>query len=98
MRWRGRYQLRRSWRKYKPDIDAIHRRLGLLLQVESERTGRTDASVSSISFSKIVEDRLVEEGHEEKILKQLKESIIEAATHRLVFVVGIRANEVWFRD
>jgi Fe-S-cluster formation regulator IscX/YfhJ len=83
-------------REYKPDIDAIHNRLGLLLQVESERSGRTDACISSGCFAILVEARLVEEGHEGNYLDQLKRSIIEAAMHRLVFLVGLKAGEVGF--
>ena len=83
-------------REYKPDVDMIHKRVGLLLQVESERPGKTDARLSSGQFEAVVENRLVAEGHKEEGRKALQESIIEAAADRLVFLVGLEANQVGF--
>ena len=83
-------------REYKPDIDAIHNRVGLLVQVESERSGQTEARLSSDCFADLVEGRLIEEGHEGEDLSDLKQRIIEAATHRLVFLVGLEADEIGF--
>ncbi len=83
-------------REYKPDIDAIHNRVGLLLQVESERSGRTDACTSSQCFAALVQTRLTEEGHEGQRLAALKAQIIEAAANRLVFLVGLEADRVGF--
>lgn len=83
-------------REYKVDVDIIHKRVGLLLQIESERSGRTDARLSSERFAEIVEDRLAEEGHEEEDRNALKKQIIEAAANRLVFLVGLELDEVGF--
>jgi hypothetical protein len=78
------------------DVDAIHHRVGLALQVESERSGGTDARLTVDQFSRIVEDYLVEEGHQQPQLDQLKLSIIEAAANRLVFLVGLESGQVGF--
>jgi hypothetical protein len=83
-------------RTHTVDIDAIHRRVGLALQVESERSGGTDARLTVDQFGKIVEDYLIEEGNEHPGLEVLKGKIIEAATNRLVFLVGLEAGQVGF--
>jgi hypothetical protein len=83
-------------REYKPDIDAIHSRVGLLLQVESDRSGQTDARLSSECLAALAEARLIDEGHEGERLNDLKQRIIEAAAHRLVFLVGLEADEIGF--
>jgi hypothetical protein len=83
-------------RNYEPDINAIHYRVGLLLQIESEFSGRTGVRLSHDRFAALVEARLEEEGHEGKELEELKQQIIEAATDRLVFLVGVEANEIGF--
>lgn len=83
-------------RQYKPDIDTIHNRVGLLLQIESDRSGRTDAHLSSDCLAALVEARLIEEGHRGEELNGLKQRIIEAAAHRLVFLVGLEADAVGF--
>jgi hypothetical protein len=83
-------------RTHSVDIDAIHRRVGLALQVESERSGGTDARLTVDQFGKIVEDYLIEEGNEQPSLEVLKGKIIEAAANRLVFLVGLEAGQVGF--
>jgi hypothetical protein len=81
---------------YKTEIDSIHRRVALLLQIEAETSGSTDARLSADRFGRIVDARLAEEGHDEVRRISLRSSIIEAATDRLVFLVGLEANRVGF--
>lgn len=83
-------------RLYQPDINAIHNRVGLLLQIDSERTGRTDAKFSTDRFTSLVELRLKEEGHEGTNLTNLTQQILDAAAQRLVFLVGLESNQVGF--
>lgn len=83
-------------REYKPDVDSIHARVGLMLQVESERAGMTDARLSLDRFADIVEDRLTEEGHQGRPLEDLRRQIMEAAAARLVFLVGVEEGKVGF--
>lgn len=78
------------------DVDEIHRRVGLALQVESERSGGTDARLTVDQFSEIVEGYLEEEGHQQPARAQLKSQIIEAAGNRLVFLVGLEHGQVGF--
>ena len=83
-------------REHSADVDAIHRRVGLALQVESERSGGTDARLTVTQFGQIVEDYLNEEGHEGQDLHELKDRIIYAAANRLVFLVGLESGQVGF--
>jgi hypothetical protein len=83
-------------RDYKPDIDTIHYRVGLLLQIEGERSGRTDARLSRARLTDIIRDRLIEEEHSEKEVNDLQEKITKAAAERLVFLAGLEADRVGF--
>ena len=83
-------------RQYQPDINAIHNRVGLLLQIDSERSGRTDAKFSTQRFMSLVNKRLEEEGHEGDGLRDLTQQILDAAAQRLVFLVGLESDQVGF--
>ena len=83
-------------RDYQPDIKAIHNQVGLILQIDSERTGRTDAKLSRDRFVALVEARLATEGHSSDRLHTLAQQIVEAASHRLVFLVEVEAAQVGF--
>ena len=83
-------------RDYQPDIKAIHNQVGLILQIDSERTGMTDAKLSRDRFVALVEARLATEGHSDERLHTLAQQIVEAASHRLVFLVEVEAEQVGF--
>ena len=83
-------------RDYKPDIDALHNRVGLQLQVESEGEGNTEARLSPSRFEEIIRVRLSEEGHEGKGLDGLQKKIMHAAMERLVFLVGLETEKIGF--
>ena len=83
-------------RDYEENINTIHRHVGLLLQVESERSGGTDARLSKARFTKLVHAHLVAEGHEGDALDELKQQILDAAIQRLVFLVGLETDQVGF--
>ncbi|HEY0375758.1 MAG TPA: hypothetical protein VGC87_02250 [Pyrinomonadaceae bacterium] len=83
-------------RDYKADIDRIHHRVGLILQIKSERMGETDAHLSETDFSDLVAHRLAEEGHEGEELIRLQQQITESAMDRLVFLVGLQDKKVGF--
>ena len=83
-------------REFQPDIKAIHNQVGLILQIDSERTGRTDAKLSRERFVALVESRLATEGHSGDRLRLLAQQIVEAASHRLVFLVEVEAEQVGF--
>lgn len=83
-------------REHKDDIDAVHRLVGLLLQVESEKSGKTDARLTTAQFSDIVGCYLRSEGNQGEALRRLRDAIIEGAANRLVFLVGLESGEVGF--
>jgi len=83
-------------RDFKPDIDALHNRVGLQLQVESEGKGNMEARLSPSRFKEIIRIRLSEEGHEKKELDDLLKKIMDAAMERLVFLVGLESEKIGF--
>jgi len=83
-------------RDYKPNIDAIHHQVGLILQVESERAGGTEAKLPADRFAALVTARLEGEGFSGPTLDKLRLRIIDAAANRLVFLVGLEAGQVGF--
>lgn len=93
---RGVSQLSQLLRDYETDIDVIHYRTGLLLQIESERTQHTDATLSIDEFKEIVQHRLDNEGHSEDSRLKMTEAIVRCATDRLVFLVPTQSERVGF--
>ncbi|MEV7970957.1 hypothetical protein AB0O34_33935 [Sphaerisporangium sp. NPDC088356] len=83
-------------REYKSNIVTVHRQVGLLLQVEAERSGGTDARLTVEQFKEVVKHHLRDEGHQGETLTTLTNSIIEAAANRLVFLVGLESGQVGF--
>ncbi|MEN4828475.1 hypothetical protein ABEH27_18385 [Pseudomonas sp. P39-UII1] len=81
---------------YQADIDYIHQKVGVHLQVESERSGKTDALLTELEFSDIIDSRLAAEGHQGKEGEQFKNDVIEAAFERLVFLVAPQEGRVGF--
>ena len=83
-------------KEHRSNIEAIHRTVGLSLQVECERTGTTDSHLTTAQFRSLVGARLRSEGYEGKDLEDLNDAIIEAASQRLVFLVGLEEDRVGF--
>ena len=83
-------------REYRPDIRAIHNQVGLILQIDSERTGRTDAKLSRERFMSLVGARLSGEGHPDDDLNILAGHIVEAVSQRLVFLVEVESEQIGF--
>jgi hypothetical protein len=83
-------------RDHKIDIDSIHADVGLLLQTRSERSGETESRITVRELDTIISDRLISEGHAGEDLHKLTTAISRAATHRLVFLVPSREDEVSF--
>lgn len=83
-------------RQRKADVDAIHKRVGLLLQTQSEQAGGTESRLSLSSFEELVRSRINEEGYEGIELESRTREITEAALLRLVFLVGLEANNIGF--
>lgn len=86
----------RVLRDYRPDIEAVHRRVALVLQIGSEQSGGTDTRLTVADFTEIVRHRLEEEDHPEAVVRELLPEIIQAASERLVFLVGLEHDAVGF--
>lgn len=93
---RGVEKLSQLLRDYEADVDSIHHRTGLLLQMESERTRHTDATITIHDFRRVVTDRLQGEGHSGEDLQKLTDAIATCATDRLVFLVPSQSETVGF--
>ncbi len=83
-------------REYQTDIDSIHHQVGLLLQVQSERSGKTDARLSVEDFTTLVRSRLESEGHEGTECEKLTKKIIDAAANRISFPSWLEQKVVGF--
>lgn len=81
-------------RDHRPDIDAIHERVGLLLQAEGENAAQAEAQISRDRFAEVVRARLREEELDDD--EVLVQQIINAAMERLVFLVPVEADHVGF--
>lgn len=74
-------------REHKMHVTRIHARVGLLLQVESEQAGGTDARLSRERLESIADAVLKEDGIEVEDRALLVRRIVRAAEERLVFLV-----------
>jgi hypothetical protein len=84
-------------RDYKPDVDAIHRRVGLVLQALAEQRSHTEARLSVADLAGIIGTRLSEEGHRDmEGADSLENAMLDAAAERLVFLVGLEADRIGF--
>lgn len=82
---------------YEPEIHWLHHRAGWLLQQRNAGTGATAARLTHAEFEKLVNERLIKRGHKDIAKRNsLVHQIREAATDRLVFLVGNTANEIGF--
>ncbi|WGO91822.1 hypothetical protein QCD61_19190 [Pseudomonas viciae] len=81
---------------YQADIDFIHQKVGVNLQVKSEQAGGTEALLTEQEFSLIIKNRLDQEGHDSTEGAELKSNIINAALERLVFLVAPQESRIGF--
>jgi len=83
-------------RGHRADVDAIHQRTALLLQLRSEHLPQVGPRLSPEELAAVVEQRLAEEGYEEPQRSTLRREILEAAAQRLVFLVGLQHDSIGF--
>lgn len=82
-------------RANRPHIDAIHRRVGLLLQVESERASGMEALLTRARLREVIETTLaVQRVRGDR--GALTERLLRLATDRLVFLVEPRDGRFGF--
>lgn len=83
-------------RDHRKDIDTVHARMGLLLQLRSELTGETEARFSKKQFAALVLNRLVQAGWQEDEAARTASAVVEAALTRLVLLVPVRDEYIGF--
>lgn len=74
-------------REHRTHILALHERVGLLLQVEAEQAGGTEARVSRERLEGVVAAVLRDAGMDDDAIAPLVRQIVRAAEDRLVFLV-----------
>jgi hypothetical protein len=79
----------------RSNVNALHDRVGLLLQVQAEQ-GEAEASIPRDRLGELAFERLKREGYEETDARRLAEEIIAAVTRRLVLLVPKGLDEVGF--
>jgi hypothetical protein len=83
-------------KKYRTIIYAIHRLVGLRLQMDGERAGTTESLLTERQLATIVREYLREIGHKGSTLQKTTSDIIAVAVNRLVFLVQHRADRFGF--
>ena len=83
-------------REFRPDIDAIHQRVGLTLQVLTTNGGHSDPRLTAAQLERIIWARLESEGHSGEALARMTAQIRAAAEMRLVFLVGAESDRIGF--
>jgi hypothetical protein len=73
--------------KYRTHIEAIHRRVALILQVEAESAGGAAARMPRARIQEIVDSVLREDEFKDEDRADLAQRIVDAAEQRLVFLV-----------
>lgn len=83
-------------RDYRGYVDRIHTQVGLLLQTEAERSGGTASLLSPERLRQIVEAVLSEDEMDGARREVLTARLVEAARHRLVFLVEPQPDKLGF--
>lgn len=77
---------------YRSQIETIHTRVGLILQIEAERTGGASARMPRQRLVSVISDVLAEDGFDALDQEELTNQIANAAENRLVFLVEPEPN------
>jgi hypothetical protein len=80
----------------RQDIDALHHRVGFILQRRAELSGGTQADLSFAEFEQLVEQCLEENGLGAADLTRQKQMILGAARSRLVFITSRTPHRLTF--
>ena len=89
-------QVGRLLDELRPHINALHDRVGLLLQVQAEQAGDSDAALPQDELRALALLRLEAEGFTRSDAKRIAGLVVRAVTHRLVLIVPKALNEVGF--
>lgn len=82
--------------QHKKTIDALHARVGLLLQVQADTGATTDTVLPQDTLRDLARARLVQGGFEAESADYLVDRIVKAATDRLVLLVPKGDGDIGF--
>lgn len=82
--------------RLRSHINALHDRVGLILQVQAESEGEADAAVPQSLLHELAASRLKAEGYGVKEALKLADQVIKAVTERLVLIVPNAIDGVGF--
>jgi hypothetical protein len=82
--------------EHRADINALHDRAGLLLQIATESAGQAQGRLNGQELSGLVRERLRTVGYEGVDLNRITESLVEIAINRLVFIVPLEEDQYGF--
>lgn len=80
----------------RSNIDRIHERVGLLLQIRAEHAGEAEAHLPEADVRHMIHDRLIEEGHDQTKASAMARRLLVLATDRLVLLVGMPRATIGF--
>jgi energy-coupling factor transporter ATP-binding protein EcfA2/SpoVK/Ycf46/Vps4 family AAA+-type ATPase len=81
---------------FRPQIERIHARVGLLLQVEGERDGGASVRMPRVRLEEVIDAVLHEDGFSQEQRVELVKEISKAAEQRLVFLVESEPDSFGF--
>lgn len=82
--------------QHRATIDALHERVGLVLQVQAESDDRTEPVLPSSELRELALVRLTGEEHPADKASVLADKLVQAATERLVLIVPQNDTDVGF--
>lgn len=83
--------------RHRDDITELHERVGLLLQMHAETRGEAKSRMPLSVLRTLATERMIEVGHDANgEAKKIAQSIVDAATHRLVLLVPSEEDTVSF--
>jgi hypothetical protein len=82
--------------EHRADINALHDRAGLLLQIATETAGQAKGRLSGQRLRELVRERLGNIGYEGHDLDRITDSLIQTAINRLVFIVPLEEDQYGF--
>ncbi len=78
------------------NIDHLHERIGLLLQVRAEHAGEAESQLPEEDLYRLAYERLIAEEYSAEQATQLASQLVNAATDRLVMLVGRSTGTIGF--
>ena len=82
--------------EHRSHINALHDRVGLLLQVKAEQLGTADAALPRDDLLALASERLTDEGYSAEDTRRLVRDIVMAVAQRLVLIVPKGLDDVGF--